>query len=470
MAADLQGSSVGAWIIEGYIDNGKSAVVCRAKRQNQEAALKVFDLELIERYGKDTQSERIGREKSLIGKSHRNLVKIWDGGYCNKTNLFFVAMELLTGKTLSKSLDDVSPDEIVKITKQVASAAKFLEDLEPPLAHRDIKPSNIIITDDNEAVLLDLGVLRPIEGSDVTDESAKPFIGTLRYSPPEFLLRQEEDSLEGWRAVTFYQIGAVLHDLIMRKPLFEEDSEPFARLVFAVKEKVPLIKSNEVSLRLLQLSRNCLVKNPDVRLNIVKWEDFEKCDQSKDTLEEVKRRIQNRKLTLVGKKLGSDLEMTENEKFRQEQRINSISDEIFRIIRGQCVSNRDFPPIDITYISSDDPSCKRFLVRFSRSTAYNLPHFLTIGVSISFLEVDSQAVQVAFTGLISDEQVLEENVDFQNLRILFTGVFDSEMLKQQTDRILYELLDKAQELLVQPTSCFDDCIEVKGVKFKLIHI
>jgi serine/threonine protein kinase len=67
-------------------------------------------------------------------------------------------------------------------------------------------------------VLLDLGVLRPIAGSTLTDANGiQAFVGTLQYSSPEFLLRQEEESLDGWRSLTFYQIGGVLHDLIMRR-------------------------------------------------------------------------------------------------------------------------------------------------------------------------------------------------------------------------------------------------------------
>jgi len=76
-------------------------------------------------------------------------------------------------------------------------------------------------------VLLDFGVLRPIGKPGLTDGTGhRSFIGTLQYSSPEFLLRKEEDSLLGWRAVTIYQIGGVLHDLVIRRPLFADFADP----------------------------------------------------------------------------------------------------------------------------------------------------------------------------------------------------------------------------------------------------
>jgi hypothetical protein len=62
------------------IDHGKSAAVFRASGRGGIVAVKIFDDELIARYGDDTQFERINRELQLIGKSHPNLVKILGGG------------------------------------------------------------------------------------------------------------------------------------------------------------------------------------------------------------------------------------------------------------------------------------------------------------------------------------------------------------------------------------------------------
>ncbi|MBW1795352.1 MAG: serine/threonine protein kinase [Deltaproteobacteria bacterium] len=288
LSTELLGKTIGGWLIEKYINHGKSAVVFLASKDAQRAAFKVFDPEIVDRYGRDAQRKRIERERSLIGKSHPNLVSVYDGG--EQRDFLFVVMEYFDGKNLAEVLLDIPPSEFRSLISQIASAAKFLE--EASLAHRDIKPENIGISSDmKSAKLLDFGVLRPFDLSNITNEGDQLyFIGTLQYSPPELLFREEEQSIEAWRAITFYQLGAVLHDLLMQKPLFEEFRNPYARLVRAVEKEIPLIDNPEADADLRLLAQNCLAKTPGHRLDTVKWEDF--CQPKvADPMEAARRRI-----------------------------------------------------------------------------------------------------------------------------------------------------------------------------------
>ncbi|WP_295935234.1 protein kinase [uncultured Xanthomonas sp.] len=304
---ELEGANIGGWLIKGYFGHGKSAVVMRGARNGEVAAIKVFHPELVERFGKDTQLERIRRETSLIGAHHQNVIRILDGGECPDTGRLYVAMEALPWKNLKERLSDVSVAHARSLVEQLASAAKFLEDR--GLAHRDIKPENIAVSDDLTALkLLDLGVIRPFGVGGLTDLDARVFIGTLRYSSPEFLNREELDTEEGWRALTFYQIGAVLHDMLMHKEIFEEYSEPFALLVDAVKSVNPEVHSSDVDL--VRVCRNCLVKDPLARLEIVKWEHFYP-DTVSDTRDIAFRRIRERQAYYAqvrSQKQGADAE------------------------------------------------------------------------------------------------------------------------------------------------------------------
>jgi hypothetical protein len=112
----------------------------------------------------------------------------------------------------------------------------------------------------------------------------------LQYSPPELLFREEEQSVEGWRAVTFYQLGGVLHDLLLRKPLFEQFKNPYARLVRAVEREIPSVDAPDVDADLRLLAQNCLAKIPRQRLDTVKWEDFSQ-PKLADPMESARRRI-----------------------------------------------------------------------------------------------------------------------------------------------------------------------------------
>src|SRR5436309_1992789 len=94
MVAELKGRQLKGWTIgEPTGPPGKSAIVLLATRGDQQAALKVFDRELVERYGSAVQLARIERELSLKGQRHPNLVQIFDGGYSDDLKVMFVLME-----------------------------------------------------------------------------------------------------------------------------------------------------------------------------------------------------------------------------------------------------------------------------------------------------------------------------------------------------------------------------------------
>jgi serine/threonine protein kinase len=144
MANEIVGSEVGGWRALEQLGSGKSALVLKAERNGQIAALKVFDPDLIEKYGEAVQLGRIDREKRLIGKRHEHLVRIFDGGKCTVTGRLFVAIECIHAKDLAALLTAVPRDKIRPLIAQLALAARFLEEQE--LAHRDIKPSNISVS------------------------------------------------------------------------------------------------------------------------------------------------------------------------------------------------------------------------------------------------------------------------------------------------------------------------------------
>jgi serine/threonine protein kinase len=165
-----------------------------------QGALKVFDPDIVDRYGREPQLKRIEREKSLIGKTHPHLINIYDGG--EEDGFLYIAMEYFPGSNLEEKLAEIPKTEVRSIISQIAAAARFLE--ECSFAHRDIKPANIGISDDLKTVkLLDFGVIRPLDLTNVTDQGEQHFfVATLRYSPPELLFREELHTLEAWRAIT----------------------------------------------------------------------------------------------------------------------------------------------------------------------------------------------------------------------------------------------------------------------------
>ena len=116
---DLIGKEVGSWRIVDLVNHGKSAAVFRGEANGLRAAVKVFDPELIEEFGRGPQLARIRREVELKGHSHPHLVEIYDGGECPKTKHLYVTMQLFEYPNLAAVLRDVPRDRIAGIVAQM---------------------------------------------------------------------------------------------------------------------------------------------------------------------------------------------------------------------------------------------------------------------------------------------------------------------------------------------------------------
>jgi hypothetical protein len=124
---ELKHNEIDGWVIIDQINHGKSAVVLRAEKGDETAAIKVFDPDLVERFGREIQLERINRERGLIGQSHPHLIKIIGGGACEDSDFLYVIHEYLQSKDLNQVLNSVPRQSYRKIEiKFLASIWKML--------------------------------------------------------------------------------------------------------------------------------------------------------------------------------------------------------------------------------------------------------------------------------------------------------------------------------------------------------
>lgn len=328
--------------IDKLINCGKSAAVFKATDEfDNTIALKVFDNDLIERFGHEIQEKRIEQEIDLKGHSIPNLVKIIDGGktQIGSSEYYYIIMELISGKNLKEYINNDEYDNIF-IQKVVNTIYKVTEDLLlKGIVHRDIKPENIMINDFGEIILMDLGVLKLIGVSSFSDQEEKQFVGTLRYAPPEFLTREEEDSEIGWRAVNLYQIGALLHDLIMKEELFAQ-IVPYSNLVISIKEDAPRITNTNLPFETVQLARDLLSKDWRARLKNSPKERIEayysKNYNDKSNIEKELEDIFN--LTSENKVKFENIEKIQRSNIEKEQIRKGISTQI-ELVLDECIAD-----------------------------------------------------------------------------------------------------------------------------------
>jgi serine/threonine protein kinase len=438
--------NVGQWIIGEPLGAGKSAAVFRATRNDATRAIKIFDPQIIEKYGKAVQLARVERELSLRGLHHPHLVEIIDGGECPDSGLIYVVMELIESPNLATVLADVPRERIWPILAQLADASRFLEDHQ--IAHRDIKPDNIAISKDfSHATLLDLGVIRPVGIAELTDETQRYFIGTLRYSPPEFLLREELDTPEGWRAVTFYQLGAVLHDLIMQRRLFSDITEPYARLVQAVERDVPAVAAADVPADLVFLARNCLQKKPDLRAQLVSWNSFEVPTIKTPRIADLKERIRQRRLPIANSLDAADA--AERDQIAR-QKVAEVQSQIQGLIRRECVASGLFPPVRIVGLQDQAPESACTLAVFPVSAVHSLSMPLRVWVRLTILDVPSVAIQLDAWASVSNDGSETSVPDTRTIKTAFRGVNDEAVVRPVLQQLLYTALDEAQQLTARP--------------------
>lgn len=264
-----------------YLTSGGSAAIFKAEGLAGVRAFKIFDPRFFEGKVGEAESKRLDVQRRLIGHECQSLVQTFQVDEAEGTAI--VEMEFVPWADLNQVLEHVPDTEVSSLIKQLVGAARFLED--QGIVHRDIKPENLKVSPDFKRLkLLDLGVARNIESADdvdaaVTDHgNVRPFLATAQYSSPEYLFRLDEPSPKLWRGLNFYQIGAVLYDLVMKRQLFDYEMKAGNRWLVskAVLTKVPSFadgNANRLS-ALKALAARCLTKDLDLRLQVVGWEDF----------------------------------------------------------------------------------------------------------------------------------------------------------------------------------------------------
>jgi tetratricopeptide (TPR) repeat protein/tRNA A-37 threonylcarbamoyl transferase component Bud32 len=259
-----------------FLGEGWSAKVfsCNIKNERLVRLLKLDQSKLyaIKIYKKDklhvkNQEKRIQREfKTGIKLEHPNLVKLYYYGLSANGNPYLL-MEFLDGKTLNNFVKENYPIEtklITELSKNICSVVNFLN--QNKIIHRDIKPENVMILNNGTIKLMDLGVIKDL--SDTTLQySNQDFLGSIRYSAPEYLLNLDYNSIK----MDAYAVGAILYLLIYGYPIFNEE-QYFVKLINLKNTHNLNFKSlpheDETLVELLKISQNLLKKNPNERLSL----------------------------------------------------------------------------------------------------------------------------------------------------------------------------------------------------------
>jgi hypothetical protein len=193
-------------------EGGMGQVVCaRDLHLERLVAIKLLkvtpDAEVVARFAREARNQ---------GKvSHPHVLQLFDFYSGGKGEPGCLIMDYVEGVDLSVLLQRrgaLAVSEVCGVIEQLCAGLDALH--EAGILHRDIKPANVMLRgQDRQVVLMDLGLARS-QGDTVLTRTG--FLGTPYYLPPEVLAGKP------WtRAGDFYQVGAVLFELLAGYRLFQ---------------------------------------------------------------------------------------------------------------------------------------------------------------------------------------------------------------------------------------------------------
>ena len=198
---------------------------------------------------------------------HPNLPRVSDHFVISGQGQYLV-MDYIEGEDLRQRMERlgiISEQEAIIIGAAMCDALAYLHARKPPILHRDVKPGNVKITPEGHVFLVDFGLVKEMNGSQLTATGARAM--TPGYSPPEQYGSARTDA-----RTDIYSLAATLYAALTG--VIPEDG--LMRLMDNI-ELTPIRKRNpKVSQRLAQVVEKAMSPKTDDR--------FQTADEFKQSL------------------------------------------------------------------------------------------------------------------------------------------------------------------------------------------
>jgi serine/threonine protein kinase/tetratricopeptide (TPR) repeat protein len=212
----LIGTRLGPYRIQRELGSGGMGAVYLAQLAKPAAglarrasvAVKIVHDHLLDRADLIHRFEREGRVGSRV--EHPNVVRTFATEAVTRRGKthYLLVMEYVEGRSLNELIADLGsvPEGLMReIARQAAAGLGAIHAV--GAVHRDIKPENILITDDHEIRIMDLGVAKLQEASvALTREGG--FAGSVLYAAPEQFREGDVGP-----AADLYSLGLLLYEL-----------------------------------------------------------------------------------------------------------------------------------------------------------------------------------------------------------------------------------------------------------------
>ncbi len=266
----LQGKSrglvLGPYQVLAPIGKGGMGTVYLARDAQREQLMALKVLPPKRAREEERHLARFRREMELCQRvAHPNLAQTYEVGVCQ--GVYYIAMEFIPGRSLYRLVSDEGPLAVPRAARLMAEAAAGLDHAhQRGLIHRDLKPSNIMVTPNDHAKVLDLG-LALIEGEEPADRTVVGgqgyVVGTMDYIAPE----QADDPTKVDARADLYSLGCTLYFALTGRPPFPGGSSLQKIRRHRNEDPIPVVRLNPaVPPGFADLVARLMAKRPQDRL------------------------------------------------------------------------------------------------------------------------------------------------------------------------------------------------------------
>jgi tetratricopeptide (TPR) repeat protein/predicted Ser/Thr protein kinase len=223
--------------------------------------------------------------RAAAALNHPHITTVYEIG--EEDGLPFIAMEYLDGQTLRDKLREksLSFDEGVSIAGQVADGLQHAH--EKGVIHRDIKSANIFVCRSGQVKIMDFGLARLPQSSQLTRPAA--LLGTVFYMSPEQASGRDVD-----HRTDIWSLGVVLYEMFTGQLPFKGDHDQV--VLHAILNQAPIPAAavqNELPKEMERIIGRCLEKDPAKR--------YQKAEGLKADLVRFEKNLDGKTLTLKPK-------------------------------------------------------------------------------------------------------------------------------------------------------------------------
>lgn len=186
---------------------------------------------------KDEREEflkRFYQEAKAAGNlSHPSIVTVHDAGFDQETEMHYIVMEYIPGKTLKEIIQQKVPlnyEEKALILEKIADALAYAHS--KGIVHRDIKPANVIISGPESIKITDFGIAK-LPSSHLTTDGQ--YLGTPTYMSPEQVLGKAVDNRSD-----IFSFGIVAYELLSYQKPFTGNNLTEVSHKIAYETPIPL--------------------------------------------------------------------------------------------------------------------------------------------------------------------------------------------------------------------------------------